>query len=186
MSATVVAAASGSSSAMPVPILFNDHHVMASPDKLQRGRVLAALVRGNTVLVPLRSMFEGMGATVSYDAGTRTVHVSKSGADVSVRVGVPEVTVNGETRPLDVPPEMYHGHPHGSDSRAFRGNGGLRPMAARPADRCGALRNRDASASRSFAAASANGSARNSDAFAHACTKTQERSIHCGRLHGLG
>jgi hypothetical protein len=94
----------------PVPILFNDHHVMASPDKLTHGRVLAALVKGDTVLVPLRSMFEGTGATVSYDAATKTVHVSKPGADVSVRVGVPEVTINGETRPLDVAPEMYQGN----------------------------------------------------------------------------
>ncbi|HEV7178713.1 MAG TPA: copper amine oxidase N-terminal domain-containing protein [Candidatus Baltobacteraceae bacterium] len=105
----VAVVAANSMPAQPVPILFNDHHVMASPDKLTHGRVLAALVRGGTVLVPLRSMFEGMGATVTYDAGSKTVRVSKQGADVSVRVGVPEVTINGETRPLDVAPEMYQG-----------------------------------------------------------------------------
>ncbi|MGA2394751.1 MAG: hypothetical protein ABSH03_15520, partial [Candidatus Lustribacter sp.] len=47
-----------------VPILFNDHHVYSKPDKLTQNRVLAALVRGNEILVPLRSMFEQMGATV--------------------------------------------------------------------------------------------------------------------------
>ena len=93
-----------------IPILFNDHHVYSKPDKLKQGRVLAALVRGGTILIPLRSMFEQMGATVAYDAGSRTVDVSKPGSDVKVTVGKPEVTINGETRPLDVPPEIYQGH----------------------------------------------------------------------------
>jgi hypothetical protein len=92
-----------------VPILFNDHHVYSKPDKLKQGRVLAALVRGSTILVPLRSLFEQTGATVSYDPATKTVDVSKPGADVKVTVGQPEVVINGESRPLDVPPEIYKG-----------------------------------------------------------------------------
>ncbi|MGH3578872.1 MAG: copper amine oxidase N-terminal domain-containing protein, partial [Mycobacterium sp.] len=54
-------------------------------------------------------MFEQMGATVSYDPGTQTVDVTKPGSDVKVTVGKPEVIINGEARPLDVPPELYHG-----------------------------------------------------------------------------
>src|SRR5476649_1904263 len=92
-----------------VPLLFNDHHVYSKPDRLKQNRVLAALVRGNTILVPLRSMFEQMGATVSYDPATKTADVSKPGSDVKVTVGKPEVTINGEARPLDVPPEIYKG-----------------------------------------------------------------------------
>jgi Copper amine oxidase N-terminal domain len=91
------------------PILYNDHHVYSKPDILKQGRVLAALVRGGTLLIPLRSMFEQMGATVSYDAGSKTVTVSKAGAEVKVTVGKPEVIINGESRPLDVPPEIYQG-----------------------------------------------------------------------------
>ncbi len=91
------------------PILYNDHHVYAKPDILKQGRVLAALVRGGTLLIPLRSMFEQMGATVSYDGGSKTVTVSKAGAEVKVTVGKPEVIINGESRPLDVPPMIYKG-----------------------------------------------------------------------------
>ena len=65
-----------------VPILFNDHHVYANPDTLRQGRVLAALVKNGTILVPLRSMFEQMGATVSYDAGSKSVTASKPGSQV--------------------------------------------------------------------------------------------------------
>ncbi len=92
-----------------VPILFNDHHVYTKPDRLKRSRVLVAVVKDGTILVPLRSMFEQMGATVSYDPGSKTVDVSKPGSDVKVTVGKPEVIINGESRPLDVPPEIYQG-----------------------------------------------------------------------------
>jgi len=99
----------GSPPSGQIPILYNDHHVYAKPDVLKQGRVLAALVRGGTLLIPLRSMFEQMGATVSYAGGTKTVTVSKPGAEVKVTVGKPEVVINGESRPLDVPPMIYQG-----------------------------------------------------------------------------
>jgi hypothetical protein len=99
----------GSPPSGEVPILFNDHHVYSRPDRLKQGRVLAALVKGSTILVPLRSLFEQTGATVSWDPGTKTVDVSKPGSDVKVTVGKPEVIINGESRPLDVPPEIYKG-----------------------------------------------------------------------------
>ncbi len=92
-----------------IPILYNDRHVYSRPDVLKQGRVLAALVRGGTILIPLRSMFEQMGATVSYDPASKTAVVSKSGAEVRVTVGKPEVIINGESRPLDVPPILYQG-----------------------------------------------------------------------------
>jgi len=106
---TTPAANFGSAPSGQIPILFNDHHVYSKPDKLKAGRVLAAIVRGGTILIPLRSMFEQMGATVSYDAGSKTVDVTKPGADVKVTVGRSEVIINGESRPLDVPPEIYQG-----------------------------------------------------------------------------
>jgi len=99
----------GSPPSGEIPILYNDQHVYTKPDKLRKSRVLAALVRGNTILVPLRSMFEQTGATVSYNASTKTVDVSKPGSDIQVTLGKPEVVINGETRPLDVPPEVYRG-----------------------------------------------------------------------------
>jgi len=99
----------GSPPSGEVPILFNDQHVYSKPDLLKKGRVLAALVRGGSILVPLRSLFEQTGATVSYNPSTKTVDVSKPGSDVQVTVGKAEVVINGETRPLDVPPQFYRG-----------------------------------------------------------------------------
>jgi hypothetical protein len=50
-----------------------------------------------------------MGATVSYDAATKTATVSKPGAEVKVTVGQAQVQINGEARPLDVPPIIFQG-----------------------------------------------------------------------------
>jgi hypothetical protein len=99
----------GSPPSGQIPILYNDHHVYSKPDILKQSRVLAALVKGGSLLIPLRSMFEQMGATVSWDAGSKTATVSKPGAEVKVTVGKPEVMINGESRPLDVPPVIYQG-----------------------------------------------------------------------------
>ncbi len=112
--ATPVAQASGSAGfgsppSGPIPILYNDHHVYAKPDLLKHGRVLAAYARGGTLLLPLRSMFEEMGGTVAYDPSSRTATVSKPGSTIVVTIGKPEVVINGESRPLDVPPMLYHG-----------------------------------------------------------------------------
>jgi hypothetical protein len=92
-----------------VPILYNDHTVYAKPDVLRSGRVLAALVKDGHLFVPMRSMFEQMGATVTASPDGSTVTVQKVGASISVTVGKPEVIVNGETRPLDVAPIVYDG-----------------------------------------------------------------------------
>lgn len=99
----------GSPPSGEIPILYNDHTVYAKPDILKQGRVLAALVKDGQIYVPLRSMFEQMGATVSESASGMTVTAVKAGVSVSVTVGKPEVVINGESRPLDVPPMLYKG-----------------------------------------------------------------------------
>ena len=92
-----------------IPIIFNDHHVYANPDLLKQGRVLAAFAKGGTLFVPVRSLFEAMGGTVKWDPDSKTMDISKPGAEIQLTVGKPEVTINGESRPLDVPPEIYKG-----------------------------------------------------------------------------
>lgn len=92
-----------------VPILFNDHTVYAKPDQLVKDRVLAALVRGNQIFVPLRSMFEAMGATVITSSGGKTITAEKPGSRISITIGKAEAVINGETRSLDVPPMLFHG-----------------------------------------------------------------------------
>ena len=99
----------GSPPSGEVPILYNDHTVYAKPDILKQSRVLAALVKDGQIYVPLRDMFEQMGATVTASPDGKTITAVKPGASVSVTLGQDVVVINGESRPLDVPPMLYHG-----------------------------------------------------------------------------
>jgi hypothetical protein len=103
------AASFGSAPSGEVPILFNDHTVYAKPDILEQARVLAALVENGEIYVPLRSMFEQMGATVSVSADGKTITAAKLGSSVSITLGKSEVIIDGEVRSLDVPPMLYKG-----------------------------------------------------------------------------
>lgn len=106
---SLAAADFGSPPSGEIPILYNDHTVYATPDLLKQGRVLAAFVKDGVIYVPLRSMFEQMGATVTASNGGKTFTAVKSTTTVSVSLGSSAVVINGETRPLDVPPMVYKG-----------------------------------------------------------------------------
>lgn len=58
------------------------------------------LLRGGRTYVPLRAIFEAMGATVGWDAKTQTVSATRDGTAVQLVIGQKTVTVTeqGETR----------------------------------------------------------------------------------------
>lgn len=64
-----------------------------------------ANVDGRT-LVPLRAIFEALGAEVSWDNETRTAHAWWEGGSLSLPIGSSQAVVNGETRVLDVPAQL--------------------------------------------------------------------------------
>jgi hypothetical protein len=58
--------------------------------------------RAGRVFVPLRGVFEQLGATVVYENGT--INASGRGHTVSLRVGSQQAVVDGQTQTLDVAP----------------------------------------------------------------------------------
>jgi hypothetical protein len=61
------------------------------------------------VLVPLRGVMEKLGAYVGYQASTKTVTATKSGTDVTLRLGERSAIVNNRAVALDVPAQEFHG-----------------------------------------------------------------------------
>ncbi len=92
-----------------IPILYNDHTVYTKPDILRRSRVLAAIYKNGNIYIPLRSMFEQMGATVSVSHDGKTVTATRDSRVISVTVGAHQFIIDGQARPLDVPPMLYKG-----------------------------------------------------------------------------
>src|SRR5438105_2188742 len=60
--------------------------------------------RAGRVLVPLRGVFEEMGATVTWNPETRTVFARRGNQRVRLHIGSSLATVNGSETTLDVPP----------------------------------------------------------------------------------
>ena len=96
-------------SAASPTILFDDRHVASAPTVIVNGRVLSGLVRGKRLLVPLRSMFEAMGASVRYDARAKRIEVRKPGASIELWVGKRVARIDGRERRLHSPPILRGG-----------------------------------------------------------------------------
>ena len=67
---------------------------------------VAPVMESDRVLVPFRAIFEAFGAEVGWDGETQTVTASKDGLDMSLQIDNLDITVNGKTITLDVPPRL--------------------------------------------------------------------------------
>lgn len=68
-----------------------------------------AIVNGST-LTPLRAIFEAMGATVEYEAATRTVNAKKGSTTVRLTLDQKTVYVNGKAMQLEEPARLVNGY----------------------------------------------------------------------------
>ena len=66
------------------------------------------IVDGRT-LVPVRALFESLGATVDWDDATQTVTAAKEGTVISMQIGSTAASVNGAAQVLDVPAQTIAG-----------------------------------------------------------------------------
>ncbi len=80
----------------PVVILDGRQLTFEVPPTIENGRTL----------VPLRAIFEAMGASVSWDNNTRTVTSVKDTTTVILPIGSTRPTVNGQVWPLEVPAKI--------------------------------------------------------------------------------
>jgi len=66
------------------------------------------IIENGRTLVPLRAIFEAMGASVQWNNATRTVTAAKGGTTVVLPIGSTAPTVNGKTWELDVPAKIVN------------------------------------------------------------------------------
>ncbi len=61
------------------------------------------------ILVPMRGVFEALGAQVKYDVKTQTINAVRGATTISIRPGDQTARVNGETRPLESVAQVVNG-----------------------------------------------------------------------------
>jgi hypothetical protein len=67
------------------------------------------IIDNGRTLVPLRGIFESMGADVQWDAQTKTVLATKGNTKVKLQIGSDNAYVNDQVIPLDVPAKIVNG-----------------------------------------------------------------------------
>ena len=70
--------------------------------------VAPVVVNGRT-LVPVRALFESLGATVDWDETTQTVTAAKEDTVISMQISSTAASVNGAAKVLDVPAQTIEG-----------------------------------------------------------------------------
>lgn len=64
----------------------------------------APILRNDRVLVPMRGIFEKLGAVVTWDAGTQTVHASKGSVKLQLKLRESTLFLGSQSYVLDQPP----------------------------------------------------------------------------------
>ena len=67
------------------------------------------VIENGRTLIPIRFLFEQMGATVDWNADTQTATISQDNTAVSFAIDDTEADVNGQTVSMDVPAQLING-----------------------------------------------------------------------------
>ena len=67
------------------------------------------MYRNGRVLVPIRGVFEALGADVRYDERNRSIRATRGSDDIRLQIGDREARVNGSVQMLDVPARIMNG-----------------------------------------------------------------------------
>jgi hypothetical protein len=67
------------------------------------------VIAAGRVLVPLRGVFQQLGAVVTWDPATQMVLAARGDTSISLRIGDPQAHINGEPTLMDVPALLMSG-----------------------------------------------------------------------------
>ena len=106
------------SPALAISVVVNGQQLPAQPPAVEiSGRVL----------LPMRTVFEALHATVDWDGATQTASAVREGITVAMTIGQATAYVDGQPVMLDVPAQLISGHtyvPVRFPAEAFRANVG--------------------------------------------------------------
>ena len=85
----------------PAPQIYLNNQVLSTE--------VSPIQQNGRVLVPMRSIFEDLGATVNYNDLNRSITATKGDTVIRMALGSSNATVNGLAYKLDVPAKAYYG-----------------------------------------------------------------------------
>lgn len=97
-------------SALPTSVMDAAARISIYINDAELSSAQAPVMKGGRVLVPLRSIFEGLDATVKYTNKTKTITANRGDQEVSLKLGSKTAYINGEAVALDVPANTIKGN----------------------------------------------------------------------------
>lgn len=67
------------------------------------------VIENSRVLVPMREIFESLGASVGWDPGSQTASGSREGVEVTLKIGDKKGHIDGQAIELDAPAQIRNG-----------------------------------------------------------------------------
>ncbi len=86
--------------AFAAPVMADDISVLLNGNAIEFD--VAPIIENDRTLVPLRAIFEALGAEVEWDGTTQTVISAKDDDTCVFQIGNDQMFVNGEAKTLDV------------------------------------------------------------------------------------
>ena len=92
------------------PMIANDINILLNNIPLNRldPQPEPPMLYQNRTLVPMRVIFENLGATVDWDGNTKTITAKKGNIEIIIKPGEGSAIINGKTESLDVPALIYN------------------------------------------------------------------------------
>ncbi|WP_336781479.1 copper amine oxidase N-terminal domain-containing protein [Paenibacillus illinoisensis] len=97
-------------SALPATVIDAAARISIYINDAELSSAQAPVMKAGRVLVPLRSIFEGLDATVGYTNKTKTITATRGDQEVSLKLGSKTAYINGEAVSLDVPASTIKGN----------------------------------------------------------------------------
>lgn len=76
--------------------------------EIDPGRNTAPIVQNGRTLVPIRAIIESMGGSASWDANERKITLEANGHKVQMYLGEKDIIADGETKQMDIAPEIIN------------------------------------------------------------------------------
>lgn len=94
---------------MFVPYVSAEQPISVNIDGKQQIYNQPPILQNGSTLVPLRGIFESLGATVDWNGNTQTVTATKESTNVVLKIGSTQPTVNGVTKTISTPAQVLNG-----------------------------------------------------------------------------
>jgi len=92
--------------AVATPVWAADEEIGVYVDGRALAMESAPVIAEGRILVPVRSIFEALGAELQWTPATQSVLASKNGRQVRMQIGQSSVYIDSEVRLLDVPAQL--------------------------------------------------------------------------------